>query len=64
MLFGYAPGCMVQEEDGGIWGNDLLLHPYWGVIQKLGFWEFFSSPLNKGVAEVVNIYQHKFSRFY
>ena len=30
----------------------------------LGFWEFFSSPLNKGVAEVVNIYQHKFSRFY
>ena len=30
---------MVQEEDGVIWGNDLLLHPYLRVIQKLGFWD-------------------------
>lgn len=39
LFFGYAPGCMMQEEDGAIWGNDLLLHPCCGVIQKLGFWD-------------------------
>ena len=31
---------MMQEEDGAIWGNDLLLHPCCGVIQKLGFWDY------------------------
>jgi hypothetical protein len=31
---------MVQEEDEAIWGNDLLLHPCCGVIQKLVFWDY------------------------
>ena len=31
---------MMQEEDGAIWGNDLLLHPCCGVIQKMGFWDY------------------------
>ncbi len=30
---------MMQEEDGAIWGNDLLLHLCCGVIQKLGLWD-------------------------
>ena len=40
LFFGYAPSCMMQEDNVVIWGNDLLLHPCCGVIQKLGFWDY------------------------